>query len=61
MSKKHKQVIASYARAALAAVITLAVTGNLNPHDLAMAALAAIAPPLLRWLNPNDPLGQNAS
>jgi hypothetical protein len=61
MSKNLKQVLASYARAALAAVITLAATGNMSPHDLAMAALAAIAPPLLRWLNPNDTLGQNAN
>lgn len=61
MSKNIKQVLASYARAALTAVITLAATGNIEPKALGMAALAAIAPPLLRWLNPNDTLGQNAN
>jgi hypothetical protein len=60
MSNNLKAVLASYARAGLTAVITLAMTGNMSPRDLGMAAFAAIAPPLLRFLNPNDTLGQNA-
>jgi hypothetical protein len=30
------------------------MTGNTNPKDLAMAGVAAVAPVLLRALNPND-------
>jgi hypothetical protein len=61
MLKNLKPILFSYARAGLAAVISLAMTGNMSPRDLGMAAFAAIAPPLLRLLNPNDTLGQNAN
>jgi hypothetical protein len=45
MLKNLKPILFSYARAGLAAVITLAMTGNMSPRDLGMAAFAAIAPP----------------
>lgn len=49
-----KAMIASYGRSALAAVLALYMAGNTNPKDLVAAAVAAVAPPLLRFLNPND-------
>ena len=55
MSKQTKAMIASYGRSVLGAVLAVVATGNTNPDDLAKAALAAIVPPLLRWLNKNDP------
>lgn len=55
MTKQHKAMLASYARSTLAAVLAVVATGNYNVDDLAKAALAAIIPPLLRWLNSDDP------
>ena len=55
MSKETKAMIASYLRSVIGAVLAVIATGNTNPDDLAKAALAAIVPPLLRWLNKNDP------
>ena len=52
---QHKAVLASYGRSVLAAVLAVVATGNYAPDDLAKAALAAALPPLIRWLNPNDP------
>lgn len=54
MNVKTKRMLASYGRAMLAAVITLAATGNTDPKDLLKAALAALLPVALRWLNPKD-------
>ena len=44
----------SWVRAFLAAVITLAASGVQDPKALAYAGVAAILPPVLRWLNPKD-------
>jgi hypothetical protein len=55
LTAKYRPVLASYARAFLAAVLTLALAGERDPRALIAAGVAAIAPPLLRWLNPNDP------
>jgi len=55
IKEAHKQVICSYARSALAAVLALAWAGETDPASLLKAALAAVVPPLIRWLNPNDP------
>lgn len=52
---KHKAMIASYLRSALGAIVAVAATGNYNVDDLAKAAVAAVLPPLLRWVNSNDP------
>lgn len=54
MNNKQKAVLASYARSALCAVAAVAATGNYALDDLAKAALAAVLPPLLRWINSND-------
>jgi len=52
---EHKQMLLSYARSVLAAVVAVVATGNTAPDDLVKAALAAALPPILRWINPNDP------
>ena len=56
MKQEHKSMIASYSRSALGAALAvyLANPNNVTVRDLVAAALAAIAPPLLRWLNPSD-------
>jgi hypothetical protein len=55
IEEHHKQVGLSYLRSVVAAVLAVASTGNYQPDDLLKAAVAAAIPPVLRWLNPNDP------
>lgn len=55
LNGKHKAALASYGRSVIGAVAAVAATGNYAPDDLVKAALAAILPPLLRWVNSNDP------
>lgn len=55
MKTKDKAMIASYARSFLGAVIALYMSGITDPKLLINAGVAAIVPPLLRWLNPKDP------
>lgn len=54
LTSAQKAALASYGRSALAAVLTLVLAGNTSPKDLGWAALAAVLPPLIRALNPND-------
>ena len=49
-----KLVAASWARSALAGALTLYMVGNRSWSDLGMAGLAALAPVVLRALNPDD-------
>jgi predicted ATPase len=55
LNDRQKAMLLSYARSVLAAVVAVAATGNTAPDDLVKAALAAALPPILRWINPNDP------
>ena len=57
MKPEHKSMIASYARSAIGAALALylARPNDVTVRDLVAAAIAAVAPPLLRWLNPADP------
>jgi len=52
--KDAKAIGASWARSFLAAALTLYMAGETDPKTLAMAGVAAVAPVILRWLNPND-------
>jgi hypothetical protein len=52
--KNLKALASSYGRSALSAVLALYMTGNTDLTDLSKAAIAALIPPLLRWLNPKD-------
>ena len=51
---KTKALIASWARSFMAASLALYMAGETDPKTLAMAGVAAVAPVILRWLNPND-------
>lgn len=55
ISKQQKAALESYARSVLGAVVAVAATGNYQPDDLAKAAVAALIPPALRWVNTGDP------
>jgi hypothetical protein len=52
--EQAKGLIASWARSFLAAALALWMAGVTDPKTLAMAGGAAVAPVILRWLNPND-------
>jgi hypothetical protein len=54
MKQSDKAMLASYGRSMVAAVIAVYSTGNTNPADLGKAALAALVPVLLRYVNPKD-------
>ena len=49
-----KSLAASWARSFLAAALALYMAGITDPKTLAMAGIAAVAPVILRWLNPSD-------
>jgi hypothetical protein len=54
MKAKDKAMLASYGRSVIAAVIAVYSTGNTDPADLGKAALAALVPVLMRYVNPKD-------
>ena len=51
---KAKALAASWARSFMAAALALYMAGVTDPKTLAMGGVAAIAPVILRWLNPAD-------
>jgi hypothetical protein len=53
MNEQFKQVVISWFRAAAAAVVALYVTGITDPKQLGAAALAGLAGPVLKWLDPS--------
>lgn len=55
MTEADRRMIASYARSFLSAALALYMAGETNPKALLAAGVAAVLPPVLRWLNPNDP------
>jgi len=52
MNAKTKAVLATYLRAAVAAVIALYLAGETDLKKLGFAAIAAVAGPVLKWLDP---------
>jgi hypothetical protein len=54
MSNKTKAMIASYLRSVLAAASALYLAGVTDPLDLLWSLVAAVAPVLIRYINPND-------
>jgi hypothetical protein len=54
MTSKDKAILGSYARSFLTGALTLYMAGETDPRKLLAAGIAAIVPPLMRWLNPND-------
>lgn len=55
MNAKAQAVLMSYFRAAAVAVLAMYMNGQTNPKSLAAAALAAIAGPALKALDPKSP------
>lgn len=57
--KTAKQMAASWGRTAVSAAIAYYLaTGDITAKGLSSAALAAVLPPILRYLNPKDPMGR---
>ena len=54
MKPKDKAMLASYGRSVVGALIAVYSTGTTDPRDFGKGAIAAIIPPLLRWVNPKD-------
>jgi len=52
MNPKMKSMLATYLRAAVASVLALYLAGVTDPKALASAGIAAIAGPVLKWLDP---------
>jgi hypothetical protein len=52
--EQSKALAASWGRSFLAAALALYMAGITDPKTLAMAGVAAVAPVILRWLNPSD-------
>jgi hypothetical protein len=50
--KKLEAIVSTYLRAAAAAVVALYLAGETNPKSLAIAALSAVAGPVLKALDP---------
>ena len=50
--EQFKQLALSWFRAAAAAVVAIYMTGETNPKTLAAAALAGVAGPVLKALDP---------
>jgi hypothetical protein len=53
-AKALQAIVASYARTAVSAVLAMYLAGNTDAKALGSAALASVAGPLLRALNPKD-------
>jgi len=57
--KTAKELAGSWSRSAAAAAIAYYLaSGDMTAKGLSSAALAAVLPPILRFLNPKDPLGR---
>lgn len=54
LDDKTKAIVSSYVRAAVAAGLAVYMAGGRDVHAIASAAVSAVVPPLLRWLNKND-------
>lgn len=54
MKAKDKAMLASYTRSLIGALVAVYSTGTTDPRDFAKGAIAAIIPPLMRWVNKKD-------
>ena len=54
LKPKDKALFASYGRSVIAAVIAVYSTGSADPADFVKAAIAALVPVLIRYVNPKD-------
>jgi len=49
-----KAMLASYARSLVGALVAVYSTGTTDPKDYAKGAIAALIPPIMRWVNKKD-------
>tara|TARA_R110000868_G_scaffold102243_3_gene281578 strand:+ start:1691 stop:1888 length:198 start_codon:yes stop_codon:yes gene_type:complete len=54
MNDKNKAMLASYARSLVGALVAVYSTGTTDPRDYVKGAIAALIPPVMRWVNKND-------
>jgi hypothetical protein len=52
--KETKALAASWARSFLAAGLAVYMAGITDPKKIAMGGVAALAPVLIKWLNPQE-------
>lgn len=57
MTPKDRAMLASYLRSAISAALAVYIAdpASVTWRDVLATFTAAFAPPLVRWLNPNDP------
>ena len=55
ITERQWQALLSYLRSAVGAVVAVVATLDWTYDDLAKAFVAALIPPVLRWINPKDP------
>lgn len=55
MNKSTILMLQSYARAFAASALAVWWAGETSWQAIVKAGLVAVVPPLLRWLNPDDP------
>jgi hypothetical protein len=53
-TEKLVAIAGTYLRAAIAAVLALYLAGESNPKNLLMAAIASVAAPILKALDPTE-------
>ena len=51
----QKKAFWSYTRSVLGTVLAVVLAGETNSKAIWAAFVAAAVPPVLRWINPNDP------
>jgi hypothetical protein len=54
LNENNKKMLASWVRSFIGASLAVYMTGNHDPKAIATAGVAALAPVIMRWLNPND-------
>jgi hypothetical protein len=54
LTPQHIEALKSYLRSAIAAVVAVVATLDWTFDDIAKAFVAALIPPVLRWINPKD-------
>ncbi len=54
LNENNKKMLASWVRSFIGAGLAVYMTGNHDLKAIGTAGVAALAPVLMRWLNPND-------
>ena len=54
MREQDKAMLASYARSLVGALVAVYSTGTTDPMNYVKGAIAALIPPIMRWVNPKD-------